>query len=256
MYLYPVDGSCFTPTGGLSQYYGVTLQVVNSTSVAVTWYYDSLCQQSYYNEVYEIDACSDYYEVSIFQTMPSDQYWIDQNLTGYYGPWDTVLSVDYYNSNCQSNSWIDREVTGFSECSYGNKYYCENNQLHYDACTDATCDSGCVQVYEPLNNTCTAGANTPAYWSYYLDTGVNSYQATCGPAPAPSPSASPSAIPSASPSAVPNDDSSSSSDEPSEGVWILLLIIAFLLGIIIGLLVGFAIYSKVTLFCIFVSHCN
>ena len=254
VYIYPADGSCFIPTGGNSYRgsWGHTISIINSTAVNITEYFDNACTDLWHSYIEPVGACPSqgaWFEISIFQTMPSNEYWLNQGYIGYLGPWETLLALDYYSYLCENSTWVDRQIVGWPICSNsGQYYYCKNNEIHYESCMDsAECSYECFRGYEPLSDACSATLYAPEYWSSFIDPSSSFYQASCVggypiyPSSTPSPSRAPS--PSASPSAVPNDDSSS--DEPSEGVWVLLLIIAFLVGIIIGLFVGFAIYSKV-----------
>jgi len=183
LYLYPADASCFNPTGGLTTGYSYSISILNATAINVTRFIDDACADYSNDWVYAIDTCvsSSDEQYSVFETMPSDDYWIDQAYVGAFGPWETALALDYYNSACESDSWINREIVGWEQCDAGVYFYCKDDEIHYDVCTDVdSCDSGCTQVYQPLADTCTTSANAPTYWDSYIDdSGYNSYQATC-----------------------------------------------------------------------------
>ena len=79
IYLYPADGSCFSPTGGFSTGWTYRINIINDTAVSVTYFFGESCTNLYASNLYLLDTCSynDYNQFTIFQSMPSNQYWVD-----------------------------------------------------------------------------------------------------------------------------------------------------------------------------------
>jgi len=185
-YVYPADGSCFVPSGGYYFYssYGYRI-TFNDTAVNVTEYVSEDCTSTPYTDWYPRDNCpsDDDVVVSIWDDFPPEDYWGDQEFVGVGDePWETILITNYYDAvDCPDDSWISTQIQGWEECDTGIYFYCDDSQIHYDACTDLTdCASGCLEVYEPLDDDCTASVDAPSFWSGYIDyTTSTSYQATC-----------------------------------------------------------------------------
>ncbi|WP_152678129.1 hypothetical protein [Pectobacterium brasiliense] len=184
LYVYPADGSCFNPAGNGELYssYGYIVNY-NATFVDVAEYYYEDCTGTATNYSYPIGACDGDVVTSVWEELPDDDYWSEQDFVNSGDePWETILIVNYFDAlECPETSWTSTQVQGWQACRSGAYFYCDDDEIHYDACTDVTdCASGCIEVYAPLDDSCTASASVPTVWSGYIDyTTSLSYQATC-----------------------------------------------------------------------------
>jgi len=193
-YIYPANGECFVPTTGtfnptIYTSDGYIITVNDDDTVTIDAYEAPDCSDTspYNSEVYTPGACNNtYYVVNVWEEMPDASDYEDAEYTGYYGPWETILSISYFTvDGCDEADFTTGQVYGFETCTSGGgvsyTYFCDDGELNYQGCASDDCSSDCVDTYEAFTDDCTVSATYDGQWYFLINEGSSgiAFQATC-----------------------------------------------------------------------------